>query len=80
MALAHQLLDGPEGFEFGYAPQQCGGYPNPSAYIKWFPAWIRIESGTAKVIWIQRNGDHSGLFRRMSPSNVIIKPITGEVV
>ena len=43
MALAHRLLDGPTGFEFGYAPKQCGGYPNPAAYIKWFPAWIRIE-------------------------------------
>jgi|TARA_A100000172_G_scaffold48864_1_gene30574 hypothetical protein len=73
MALAHQLLDGPEGFEFGYAPQMI-------VVVKWRPAWIRIENGIAKVIWIQRNGDHSGLFRRMSPSNVIIKPITGEVV
>ena len=78
MALAHQLLDGPTGFEFGYAPQMQVGFP--SSVVKWRPAWIRIESGIAKVIWIQRNGDHSGLFRRLSPSNVIIKPITGEVV
>jgi hypothetical protein len=78
MALANQLLDGPTGFDFGYAPQRQGGFP--STVVKWRPAWIRIESGTAKVIWIQRNGDYCGLFRRISPSHVMIKPITGEVV
>jgi|TARA_E500000178_G_C16610907_1_gene569003 hypothetical protein len=78
MALAHQLLDGPTGFDFGYAPQTQASWP--STVVKWRPAWIRIESGIAKVIWIESNGDYCGLFRRISPSHVIIKPITGEVV
>ena len=72
MTMACKVLDGPEGFQFGYAPQQCGGYPNPAEYIKYFPAWIEIEDTTANVIWIQNNGDYDGMYKRMNAKCVIV--------
>jgi hypothetical protein len=64
------IQPGPEGFVLGEAAKWVGvGRWEP----EWCPAWIRETETGADVIWIQFDGDYSGLFRRVGKDAYIIK-------
>ena len=66
------IQPGPEGFVLGKAAKPQ--YNNVSFdHAEWSLAWIRETETGADVIWIQRNGDYSGIFARYPKGAFIIK-------
>ena len=66
------IQPGPKGFVLGKAAR--AQYDHLSfSHVEWFPAWIRETETGADVIWIQRNGDYSGLFARYPKGAFIIE-------
>lgn len=63
-------IEAPKGFIVGKANQltSAGIY----TYYELKPAYIRMNADCADVIFIQKDGDYTGLFQRMPHNAVVI--------